>query len=133
MKFKQYMKELANFDVGQFQVYEPISTQEVDSKTFEEVNNHLDQELSEFILTPEQGVQKIRKVLLRYALHMPVLFDLDSTGNEYVIEIENAIDTYVYIIYYLTDDGNYDFYAEMIRENDIDEILSDDEDDEIEE
>lgn len=111
----------------------------VEASLFEKVNIHLESELNCYILSPEQGVQKIRKVLYQYGLDLPAIYDLDATGNEYIIELDylgqefgmseqqGIPDAFVYIIYYLTDDGNYDFHAEMIRESDIDDILSDDE------
>jgi len=34
----------------------------------------------------------------------------------------------VYIIYYLTDDDNYEFYAEVGKESRMEELLSDGED-----
>jgi hypothetical protein len=37
------------------------------------------------------------------------------------------------VIYYLTDDKVYDFYAELTDEQGIDDIMSDDEDEEDEE
>jgi hypothetical protein len=36
----------------------------------------------------------------------------------------------MYILYYLADDGTYDFYAEAIDNESLDEILADEEDEE---
>lgn len=156
MSFKKYLTELANIEVGQaIQAHEPseeASSSVLAPRIFTEINHRLIVELNEVILSPEQGIQKVRKVMHRYALDMPVLYDLDPMGDEYIIElkqfgqahgatifgdyttgtevINTNPDAYLYFIYYLTDDGHYDFHAEMIREDDIDEILSDDEDDE---
>ena len=40
---------------------------------------------------------------------------------------------YLYLIYYLTDDGRYEFYAELTDEEGLNEIMSDEEEDEDEE
>ena len=40
---------------------------------------------------------------------------------------------YLYLIYALTDDSNYEFYAEIVDENGLEEIESDEEEDEEEE
>jgi hypothetical protein len=40
---------------------------------------------------------------------------------------------YLYLIYYLTDDGRYEFYAELTDEEGLNEIMSDEEEDEEEE
>lgn len=107
-----------------------------DSRVREEVNNALFLETEDLILAPETGIMRIRKVLQRYGLDMPVLYGLDVDGDEFVLSIEYAdtgmpVEQYhLYLIYYLTDDQNYDFYAEITDEEGIEEILSDDEDDE---
>ena len=43
-----------------------------------------------------------------------------------VLDLED--DLGVYIIYYLTDDDNYEFYAEVGKESRMEELLSDGED-----
>lgn len=156
MSFKKYLTELANIQVGQAAVaHEPsdeASSHVLSPRIFTEINHRLIVELNDIILSPEQGIQKVRKVMHRFALDMPVLYDLDPMGDEYIIELKQFgqahgatiygdytmgtevinmdPDAYLYFIYYLTDDGRYDFHSEMIRKDDIDEILSDDEDDE---
>jgi hypothetical protein len=40
---------------------------------------------------------------------------------------------YLYLIYYLADDGRYDFYAELTDDEGLNEIMSDEEEDEEEE
>lgn len=100
----------------------------------EEINQELYTHLHGVILSPESGIQKIRKVLSRYEMSVPALYDLDPDGDEIVIDIENPKDgsTYendrLYVIYYLTDDDVYDFYAELTDEQGIDDMISDDED-----
>jgi hypothetical protein len=124
----------------------------INPSVFAEVNHRLIVELNDLILSPEQGIQKIRKVLHRYAMDMPALYDADPMGDEVVFELEqfgqahgidtegiittgrNVINTspeaYLYFIYYLDDNGRYEFHAEMVSEEDLEEILSDEDDDE---
>jgi hypothetical protein len=57
---------------------------------------------------------------------MPALYDADPEGDEVILDLED--DLGVYIIYYLTDDDNYEFYAEVGKESRMEELLSDGED-----
>jgi hypothetical protein len=66
---------------------------------------------------------------------MPSLYGLHVDGDEFVLDLEdNNIqmpieDYFLYLIYYLTDEQHYEFYAEITDEDGITEILSEDEDD----
>lgn len=110
----------------------PISI--TDEKIREGINRHLDNELNDTILSPESGIQKIRKVLYRYGVDMPALYGTDPEGDEIVIDLdEDDGKYYLYLIYALTDDNNYEFYAEITDEMGLEEIESDEEEDEEEE
>ena len=107
-----------------------------DERVREEVNSVLYSELEDLILAPETGVMRVRKVLQRYGLDMPSLYALHVDGDEMVINLDQ-IDTqtpvenyFLYLIYYLTDEQHYEFYAEITDEDGIEEILSEDEDEE---
>jgi len=156
MQFKQFLKELANIETGQaIEAHEPTdenSSSVINPSVFAEVNHRFIVELNDLILSPEQGIQKIRKVLHRYAMDMPALYDADPMGDEVVFELnqfgdiygvdrEGIIRTgqnmthvepeaYLYFIYYLDDNGRYEFHAEMMTEEGLEEILSDEDDDE---
>ena len=98
----------------------------------DEINHALYAHLHDVILSPESGVQKIRRVLVHFGMSVPALYDLDPDGDEIVIDVDNTseevTDNRLYVIYYLTDDNVYDFYAELTDEQGIDDIMSDDED-----
>ena len=98
----------------------------------DEINHALYAHLHDVILSPESGVQKIRRVLAHFRMSVPALYDLNSDGDEMVIDVDNAngeiTDDRLYVIYYLTDDNVYDFYAELTDEQGIEDIMSDDED-----
>jgi hypothetical protein len=156
MQFKQFLKELANIETGQaIEAHEPTeenSSSVLNPSVFAEVNYRLIVELNDMILSPEQGIQKIRKVLHRYGMDMPALYDADPMGDEMVFELNqfgaaqgaqvngvittglNVVnrnpDAYLYFIYYLDDSGRYEFHAEMVDEDGLEEIISDDDDDE---
>jgi hypothetical protein len=63
-----------------------------------------------------------------------IVIRLDQFGR--VIDFTNLISNkveeifYLYLIYYLTDDGRYEFYAELTDEEGLNEIMSDEEEDE---
>lgn len=93
-----------------------------------EINRALEAEIdSTVMMTPESGVQRMRKVLSRYSIDFPAFEDLDTDGDESIYELDAGV--YLYFIYYLTDDGNYEFYAEITNDEGIEEILSDVEED----
>ena len=110
----------------------PISI--TDEKIREGINRHLDNELDDMILSPESGIQKVRKVLARFGVDMPALYGTDPEGDEIVIDLEEVDGKYyLYLIYALTDDSRYEFYAEIVDDDGLEEIESDEEEDEEEE
>jgi len=113
-----------------------------------EINIALSKELGDLILSPIVGIQKIRKVLYRFSLDIPALFDLDDEGDEVVLEMDqfgkvyDAYDMpqiqpldpesklyYLYILYVLNDNGYYEFHSEITDEEGIEEILKEGEED----
>jgi hypothetical protein len=62
---------------------------------------------------------------------MPVMYDFDQEGDEITFDLkqydnENLI-IYLYVIYYITDEGYYDFYAQVGDEDTINSLVSEDE------
>ncbi len=64
---------------------------------------------------------------------MPALYDANPEGDEIVFEIEQFgqanLSTNLYILYYLTDEGSYDFFAEVGDDARMDELMADGEED----
>ena len=115
MKFTEFLKELAM----------PVTSPELNLDVAGAVNHDLDMELDDIILSPEIGFYKIRKVLHRYGFDLPVLYDIEEEGDESVFDLHDG--SLLYVLYYLTDDGNYDFYAKLTDEAGVEEMLSKDE------
>jgi len=149
MNFKQYLAEFHNIEAGQaFEKHETPTDGSIsisNPRVRAEVNYRLDGELDDIFLSPESGIQRVRKVLHRFSLDMPALYDADAEGDEIVIRLDqfgrvidftylipNKVEEifYLYLIYYLTDDGRYEFYAELTDEEGLNEIMSDEEEDE---
>ena len=131
MNFKQYLAEL-NTEMGQM-IKATDSVNITDPQVRDKINQRLNHELTDLILSPESGVQKIRKVLMSFGLDMPALYDAEPEGDELVLDIESMSGDeqfYLYLIYYLADDGRYDFYAELTDDEGLTEIMSDEEEDE---
>ena len=131
MNFKQYLAEL-NTEMGQM-IKATDSIGITDPQVREEINQRLNHELTDLILSPESGIQKVRKVLMSFGLDMPALYDAEPEGDELVLDIESMSGDeqfYLYLIYYLADDGRYDFYAELTDDEGLTEIMSDEEEDE---
>lgn len=159
MRFKQYLNELSNIEVGQaIDAHEPTekeSSSLLTPKVFTEVNHRLIIELNELILSPEQGIQKIRKVLHRFGIDMPALYEANPEGDEVILEVKQfgepfgitihgdvttgpdfvsgVPDAYLYFIYYLEDNGSYVFDAELLTEMQLQQLLSDEEIEDLEE
>jgi hypothetical protein len=94
-----------------------------------EINFRLRNELNDILLNADQGIQKIRKTLHRYGFDLPAVYEADREGDEIVIELNqfgfDDIESNIYILYYMTDKGVYDFYAEIGDDDRMDELLSD--------
>jgi hypothetical protein len=94
-----------------------------------EINFRLRNELNDILLNADQGIQKIRKTLHRYGFDLPAIYEADREGDELVIELNqfgfDDIESNIYILYYMTDRGVYDFYAEVGDDKRMDELLSD--------
>lgn len=138
MRFKQYLTELTNIENGQaIKAHEPTGEGSIaitNPKIRMEINYRLVNELYEPFLSPEAGIQKIRKVLHRFGFDMPALYDAEPEGDEIIFELDQfgleGLESNLYILYYLTDEGHYEFYAEVGDENRMEELTSDEEIDE---
>jgi hypothetical protein len=146
MRFKEYLAELHNIEVGQaIEAHEPSNEGSIaitNPIVMAEINYRLNNELNDLILSPELGIQKIRKVLHRFGFDLPSLYEPNPEGDELAINLQaqysQVVDWeyrepddeslyYIYIIYYLTDAGRYEFHAELIDEDGLNEIISDEE------
>jgi hypothetical protein len=117
MKFKEFLTELAMPEV---------SLMARDVAIEEEINRQLEMGLKDVILSPQIGLYKIRKMLNRFGYDLPTSYVPDQDGDEVVLDIHGS-DSLLYVLYYQTDDGNYDFYALIDDDEGIEEILSKDE------
>jgi len=87
----------------------------------EQVNDLLFRELSQPLLSPESGFLRVKKILAEYQIDMPEFYDLEQEGDELVIDLSEAQS--LYILYSLTDNGYYEFYAEVGNPDRIKELL----------
>ena len=101
-----------------------------ESEDLSQVNFRLADELDDTFISPESGILAIRKVLEKFDLELSALYGVNPEGEEIVTDIGK---TKLYILYNPTDDGRYEFYAEIGDEERMEELLSDEEFDEEEE
>lgn len=126
MNFKEFLSE----SYGTFINQEPDVPQE---QVIRLANQYLQKELNGSFESPDEAFFKIRKILIRFFIELPPVYDLDEEGDELVFYLKefqrtnnhNAIDAYLYVLYYLTDDGQYDFYAEITDEENIEKFIED--------
>ena len=97
----------------------------------EEINDRLERELN-LILSPETGMAKIRNILESYRCSLPTISPLDSDDCEMVFQLYNDqlptpenedLARYLYVYYYRTDEGYYEFYAELCDSEGLDDIM----------
>jgi len=124
MSFKQF---LAEQETARQVIQVPDSVSISDPQVRDTINQHLNHELTDLILSPQSGIQKIRRVLQLSGLDMPALYEVETEGDELVFEVGQY---FLYLIYYLADDGRYDFYAELTDEAGLTEILSEEDEEE---
>jgi len=103
----------------------PMAALEVELE--EKINNQLSHELNDVILSPQIGFYKIRKVLHGFNLDLPTSYVILPEGDEVILDLYGNTDSLLYVLYYQTDDGNYDFYACVDDEEGIEDIISKDE------
>lgn len=105
-----------------------------DNPAYDTINAELNSELFTPIYNPQAGIQKIRKVLTKYGYDMPAVYGLEEEGDELTFELTRFEDDnhvcYLYLIYYLTDADYYDFYAQVGDEKTIDDLVSEEVDEE---
>ena len=126
MNFKEFLSE----SYGTFINQEPDVSQD---QVVRLANQYLQKELTTTFESPDEAFFKIRKILLRFFIELPPVYDLDEEGDELVFYLKefqrtnnhNAIDAYLYVLYYLTDDDRYDFYAEITDKENIEKFIED--------
>lgn len=100
------------------------------SEDFSQINFRLANELDDTFISPESGILAIRKVLDDFDLDLSALYGTNPDGEEVIVDLDK---TNIYILYSPTDDGRYEFYAEVGDEERMEELMSDEETDEEEE
>ena len=99
----------------------------IDVANEELINGQLTKELSSTILSPQIGFYKIRKVLRSFGYDLPVSYEIETDGDEVILNIVGT-NSLLYVLYYISDSGSYDFYALIDDEEGIEELISADED-----
>jgi len=133
MTFKSFLKEFYNIEPNQAKdaheptgessssVQNPIVVSEINSQLYRELN-------VDGFKVAQDGIQKVRKVLNSYGLDIPALYELDVEGDEITFDIQqfdNPDNTiYLYLLYYQSDAGNYDFYAQVGDHETINELVT---------
>lgn len=111
LKFKNYLvEEPINFDV------------DGDIEDFDEINEALFDALARPIMSPQAGFLIIRGVLTALDYDFPLVYDLSDEEGEQIFVLKP--DNYLYVLYSVTDDGYYEFHAEITDGDGLDDILS---------
>lgn len=118
-----------------------------DDQVLTALNNGLAEATAMSSLTPYIAWERVRKVLAHYHIHIPRAYLEGSDGNEVVpvsqfglkfgetndgdIVVNDEMPYFLYFEWEMNDKGTYTIFAEIVNEEDLDEILDDydDEDD----
>jgi hypothetical protein len=119
MSFKQYLNQMATKPMVEI-------VEMNDDSSVVEVNQLLETELDKPFVSPQSGVLAIRKVLQYFSTSMPALYDIDPEGDEVTYDLDNGLS--IYLIYSPTDEGYYEFYAEVGDEERMNELMSEEDD-----
>jgi hypothetical protein len=90
---------------------------------YDKINDDVNAALEGEILTPQSAMQKVRAVLEKHDVDLPIVFDMDEDGDEYAFKVE---DHYLYFIYAKLNNGFYESFAEIADEARLMELLEED-------
>ncbi len=98
------------------------------------INQDLADGLENNFQNPEEGFEVIKAIFGNYGVGEFPLEQLNPEGDEIAVDVETISGPLIlYVIYSLTDDGDYEFYAELTDDEGLEEIISDEEEeDEVE-
>jgi hypothetical protein len=84
-------------------------------------------DLDKQFLSAEAGLEMLRSILSQYGADFSFSVEAEMPDDDYeceeVVSIEGT-NYFLYINYGLTDDGYYEFYSEIVDENELEEIMS---------
>lgn len=111
-----------------------ISEMESMASARDSINQDLADALENNFQNPEEGFEIIKAIFGNYGVGEVPLDQLNPEGDEIAIDVDTQDGPLVlYVIYSLTDDGDYEFYAELTDDEGLEEIISDEEEeDEVE-
>jgi len=91
------------------------------------------------ILSPEVGFERIRKTLYNFAISLPPTLNLDQEEGEEVFAVEqfgnpygplpsgefgtNREPLYLYVYYFLNEHGYYEFFAQVVNEEELVDLV----------
>jgi hypothetical protein len=122
MKFKQFLNELADPMVSQVIVSDEPTDNSV-GNSVDSINDRLEEIQNTPFESISDGLSEITKVLFDYGINMNQVDDIEEEGDEFFVDLDET--NYLYVVYAQNDDGLYDFYAEVVDEDQLEEILED--------
>lgn len=96
----------------------------------DELNDELAAAFEFPILSPDIGYRRVQELFATVGLHVPLFANpLDSGDGEHIFMISGTPPWFLYTAYFMLDNGTYEFYAEIMSEDILNDILSIDEED----
>jgi hypothetical protein len=122
MKFKQFLNELADPMVSQVIVSDEPTDNSV-GNSVDSINDRLEEIQNTPFESISDGLSEITKVLFDYGINLNQIDEIEEEGDEFFVDLDET--NYLYVVYAQNDDGLYDFYAEVVDEDQLEEILED--------
>ena len=129
----------------------PVTTGSVDlnsDKTVLEINTLMAQSTEQAFITPHIALEKVRKVLANFGVHIPGRKFLEGETGDFTVELfqfggaigktadgsdldgtEN-LGHFLYFEWQLNENGYFDVFAEVVTSDELEDLLSDEEDQE---
>lgn len=93
-----------------------------DTVLYDNINDDINNSLDETVITPQSAMQRVRSILEKNNIDLPLVFDMDEDGDEYAFKVG---DHYLYFIYGKLENGFYEAYSEIADEARLMELLED--------
>ena len=108
-----------------------ISEMESMASARDSLNQDLADGLENNFQNPEEGFEVIKAIFGNYGVGEVPLDQLNPEGDEIALDVDTQDGSLIlYVIYSLTDNGDYEFYAELTDDEGLEEIMSEEDDEE---
>jgi hypothetical protein len=97
----------------------------------DELNDQFAEAFESPMLSPDIGYKRVYELMAPYHLALPLFaYPLDPEQGEHIYLIDGSQQWFLYTAYFQTDMGQYEFYAEIMDEQNLNDFLTSTDEDE---